>query len=82
MIKFLVKNGVDINAQNSKGQTALHLASDTFKKSILVKTLIELGADKTLKDKEGKTALDYAKSNYANTRNVLRSKDIINILED
>ena len=52
----LIKNGVNIDAHNSKGQSALVLAT-MLKRSKIVQILINNGADITKKDKNGNSAL-------------------------
>ena len=59
-IKFLVKSGLDVNAKNNKGITAL-MYSARGKSAEAVKALINLGADVFAIDNLGYTALDYAK---------------------
>jgi len=58
-VHALVEKGVDVNALNNKGQTALHLAAPIGRYS-LVKYLVEHGADVHIKDKFHKTPLVYA----------------------
>jgi ankyrin repeat protein len=56
MVKVLVERGVEINAQSTKGNTALSLA--IFKGSLtIVKYLVENGADLNWNDKAGETLL-------------------------
>ena len=59
IIQFLIESGIDINAQNNKGCTALMYAcaSESFN---IVKILLENKADIYIKDNEGKTALSYS----------------------
>jgi uncharacterized protein len=61
-VKFLVElgvdAGVDINAANDSGQTALHIAAQAS--DGIVKYLVEHGANLDAKDKQGRTALDVA----------------------
>ncbi len=57
-VETLVQLGVDINAQNEQGFTALHLAAHVGS-SAVAKQLIKEGADIHVLDKKGKTALDY-----------------------
>jgi uncharacterized protein len=61
-VKFLVElgpeAGVDINAVNNTGQTALHIAAQAS--DGIVKYLAEHGANLDAKDKQGRTPLDTA----------------------
>lgn len=58
-IALLLGAGVDINAADTLGQTALHGASEKGYDQV-VKFLAERGAKLDIKDKQGKTALDAA----------------------
>jgi ankyrin repeat protein len=58
-IKLLLGAGVDINALDSRGQTALHGAAEKGYDQV-VKFLAERGAKLDIKDKQGKTPLDAA----------------------
>ena len=58
-IHNIVIEGVDINALDENGKTALHLASSVGRYSI-VKYLVEQGTNVHIKDKNHKTALVYA----------------------
>lgn len=57
-VRYLVGRGVDVDAQNSRGQTALirAVADDNTE---TVQTLLELGADPTLTDVDGRNSLSY-----------------------
>jgi ankyrin repeat protein len=57
-VKFLVESGMDVNATNDAGQTALHIAAQAS--DGIVKYLAEHGANLDAKDKQGRTALDVA----------------------
>ncbi|MBR6663923.1 MAG: ankyrin repeat domain-containing protein [Alphaproteobacteria bacterium] len=58
MAKWLIENGIDVNAQNSVGKTALMYAVSTDNKA-LVEFLIQAGADKDLRDNLTHTAWNY-----------------------
>jgi ankyrin repeat protein len=58
-IQMLLDKGVDINAQDSRGQTALHGAA-FWGKDQVVEFLVKKGAKIELKDKKGFTAIDSA----------------------
>jgi uncharacterized protein len=61
-IDLCLKAGADVNAQDSRGETALYGAAFRGYDQI-VKYLAEHGANLSLKDKQGKTALDAAIGN-------------------
>ncbi|EEU35376.1 uncharacterized protein NECHADRAFT_100770 [Fusarium vanettenii 77-13-4] len=66
---FLVgRMGIDVNAQDHDGRTALHLAAKDqilhllegfLGPTVEFAALLDYGADRTLRDRNGKTALDY-----------------------
>ena len=58
----LEQDGIDVNAKNSEGYTALILASSNGHKEI-VEMLLEKGADVNAKDSDGWTALMWASRN-------------------
>lgn len=66
-IALLLEAGVEINARDEEGGTALHhLAQDYFHKSghdEVARLLIAAGADVSLEDKSGQTAWSYAEEN-------------------
>jgi ankyrin repeat protein len=57
-VTYLVESGVDVNAANDSGQTALHIAAQAS--DGIVRYLAEHGANLDAKDKQGRTALDIA----------------------
>ncbi|MEO8258006.1 MAG: ankyrin repeat domain-containing protein [Acidobacteriota bacterium] len=57
-VKLLVERGVDVNAVNDAGQTALHFAVQSG--DSLVKYLAQKGATLDVKDRQGRTPLDVA----------------------
>ena len=59
LIKCLLENGAEINAQNKLGNTPLHLAVRSGD-SDLIQLLVSGGADPGIPNKEGDTALDWA----------------------
>lgn len=78
IIELLVTNGVDINAQTSKNETALLIAARKTKNPEIIETLIRLGADIKVRDNNGKMVLDYAKKNpnLKNTKTYQKLKDL------
>ncbi|AVG46670.1 ankyrin repeat protein [Acanthamoeba polyphaga mimivirus] len=71
----LVKNGVNINIQNSDGLTALILASKHYDIN-LIKILLDSGCDYNITDKCGQSIQSYLKYNDDK-----KCKDIINTIE-
>src|SRR3984893_11252161 len=57
-VKLCVEHGVDVNAVNATGETALHFAVQSG--DSLVKYLAQKGALLDVKDKQGRTPLDVA----------------------
>ena len=61
---ILAQEDVDINAQNEKGQTALHLAINSLNSRKIVnitKRLLLKGADISIKDNKGRTPIEQCK---------------------
>ncbi|MEM9329129.1 MAG: ankyrin repeat domain-containing protein [Bacteroidota bacterium] len=63
LAKSLVGMGIDINAKDNSGQTALHLAAMQAGDEEMLKFLIESGADKTLTTDFDESAYDLASTN-------------------
>jgi len=59
LVRFLVEHGAEVNAADSRGQTALLVASECADANA-VETLLSHGADANATDKEGRTALHHA----------------------
>jgi uncharacterized protein len=62
VIEYLLKRGVDINAQNAQGETALLIAAWTGRVE-LVEILLKKGADPNVKTHKGLSALKAATEN-------------------
>lgn len=63
VLKQLSTLGIDINAKNNEGLTALHKAAMLSKNDALMKYLVEAGAKKDIKTSFDETAYDLAKEN-------------------
>jgi ankyrin repeat protein len=57
-VRVLLDHGVDVNAVNDSGQTALHFAAQASDE--IVKLLASHGAKLDVKDKNGRTPVDFA----------------------
>ncbi len=72
--QWLYENKIDINAQNSSKQTALHLAFQLDNQE-MVQWLVEHNADRYIRDIEGHTASALAKSfKLASSSSLLKSE--------
>lgn len=60
--KSLIERGANVNAQSTKGVTALMIAA-THNNPPMIGLLMESGADASLKDDQGQTATDVAERN-------------------
>jgi ankyrin repeat protein len=67
-MRLCIERGVDLNAFNTNGQTALHLAAQRGAEKV-VRFLAENGAKIDMKNKQGKTALDIAQAGTPARRN-------------
>jgi ankyrin repeat protein len=63
LFKRLEKLGIDVNAKNAEGLSALHRAAMVAKDDVLMKYLIAAGAKKELKTNFDETAFDLASEN-------------------
>lgn len=70
IIEDLISAGVDVNAQNNDGETALMLAVKAGN-AHFAETLLANGANPQIKDKKGRIAKDYADKNYNERRDFI-----------
>lgn len=64
VVELLLKSpSIDVNIQDSDGQTALHKASEVGNVECF-KLLLEKGARKDIRDKQGRNAIDLAKNQF------------------
>ena len=59
MVALLIEKGIDVNAQNDTGKTALHLAAFYGKLNVF-KELRNNGASYKIRDRTGLSTLHYA----------------------
>src|ERR1700674_2040252 len=71
-VQALFEKGVDVNAKDNEGKTALMWAFSFFSreriKPAIVQLLLEKGSDVNAQDKRGQTVLMQAVSTWANAR--------------
>ena len=60
MVKLFLTKEENINAQNKKGETALHWASCIGENLDVIKLLLEKGANVNAQDEDGAVALHWA----------------------
>ena len=85
MLVALLDGGADINAEDSRGDTPLHVAVSEPGRSEIVELLLECGAVPFARDAEGKTpreialasgSADYVSSIEESLRNLRKRRDI------
>ena len=77
-----IRDSIHINAQNSKGQTALHMciSSDHCRKpGNMIKRLMVKGADLSIKDNKGRTAMDLCLKQMDKRPDTM--KEVLKVLE-
>jgi hypothetical protein len=67
IIQYLITKNINLNLQDSRGDTALMLAIAADETNT-VRLLLEKGADITIKDKDGMDAFTYANVTHGNAR--------------
>jgi hypothetical protein len=72
-IQFGIEQGVDVNAVDGNGQTALHIAAGQSSARI-VSALVERGAKVDIKNKQGRTPLDLARGIGGRGQPVVRTE--------
>ncbi len=73
VMKLLLDSGLDINARDNGGRTALMLAAE-WSTSKTIDMLLRVGADIAVKDNEGKRAADYARENRSLKSRYVRTR--------
>ncbi|XP_068114378.1 ankyrin repeat domain-containing protein 22 isoform X2 [Hyperolius riggenbachi] len=72
LIGILLQSGVDVNAVDDSGDTALHYACK-MKSQAIVQMLLQANADPSIKNKEGESSFDIAQR--------LRFNNILHLME-
>ena len=83
MTYLLAQPGIHVNAQNDKGQTALHLCIQSVhcrKPANMIKRLLVKGIDLAIEDNKGRTAMDLCikKANKSGNQDI---KEALRVLE-
>ena len=78
-IQFGIEHGVDINAVDGNGQTALHIAAGQSSARI-VSALVERGAKLDVKNSQGRTPLDLARGIGGRGQPVVRT-EVVEVLQ-
>ena len=71
VIKLLINRGIDVNAQNTNGTTALHLTCENSNYEVAQK-LVENHACVKILDDDNNTALHYMSKSWKNNQNIVR----------
>ncbi len=74
IIKFLIKNGANVNAVNNYGKTPIFYTCATPE---IVQLLVDSGAKLSIKDKFGKTFLDYSEEAIKDNPNMSKIVEIL-----
>jgi ankyrin repeat protein len=72
LFRYLLKLGLNINAVDDDGWTALHfIAQAEYTKAEDITEMLAAGADKSIRDKKGLRAFDYAPRSHTDVRKLL-----------
>jgi ankyrin repeat protein len=72
-INNAIKNGANVNARNSKGETPLMLAAGNNSNPEVIAVLMNAGADANAKNNQGSMAMDYLRRNERLKASISRS---------